>query len=153
MMDNEENPRRRKQVRIQVRGGVKADVSICTIFGKVIGSAATPILLQDLSPAGLKFLTHLRFPVSKDYSLQVNVAFDEWHFCLNGHIVWRHEEENLYEYGLFFVPDSHVSQAISRALQEKLRLMNPNQSRIHHIYERMMVDMCGPAASRIDKKL
>ncbi|BBH21823.1 hypothetical protein Back11_31680 [Paenibacillus baekrokdamisoli] len=150
-MDNKRKQVRRKQVRIQVRDGVHADVSICTIFGKAIGSGATPVLLQDLSPTGLKFQTHLRFPVSKDYLLQVQVSFDEWQFCLNGSVAWRRREENLYVYGLVFVPDSQIWQALSTALQEKLRLMNPNQHRIHRIYEQMMQGMREPITRQINK--
>ena len=59
-------------MRIGLRDGVYAVISICNVFGQEVESRHTPVLLQNMSPTGLQFLTHLRFPVNNNYHSIVN---------------------------------------------------------------------------------
>lgn len=141
----------RKDVRIRLREGIQAKVSIAHVFDSSVETGHTPVLLNDMSPSGLQFAAHLRFPVSKDYSIRLLVEFAEWQFSLIGHVVWRRREENLYVYGVELLPDRRLQAAIVRALQEKLQRMNPNRDRIHRIY-RELTDTHTPLGLRMDAK-
>ena len=60
------------------RDGVYAVISICNVFGQEVESRHTPVLLQNMSPTGLQFLTHLRFPVNNNYTIRLLITFNEW---------------------------------------------------------------------------
>jgi len=129
--------RTRKHIRVRLRTGVRAKVSIMTNSDHSELSREAPILLNDLSPGGIQFMTHLRFPICNQYVLRFLIAFGEWEFSVVGHVVWRRKSENQYVYGCSFEPDSHLSQAIVRALGTELWTMNPQQHRIHELYRQM----------------
>ncbi|MCQ6558848.1 PilZ domain-containing protein [Paenibacillus mendelii] len=136
-MNDKQKQISRKHVRIRLRDGVQAKVSIFRVFDRNVDSKDTPILLNNMSPSGLQFAANLRFPVSRDYSIRVLIAFGEWEFSIIGHVVWRRQEENLYVYGCSFLPDHRLQAAIVQALNEKLKKMSPNYDRIHAMYREL----------------
>lgn len=139
-MGNESSqaPHPRSQIRIKLRGNIKAKVSIVSVFGEGFQSSYTPVLLDDLSPTGFKCHSHLRFPVNSDYVLHIETSICQWELSLLGHVVWRRKEDNLYAYGIEFIPDDHIQKAIRIALLAYIGQMQPNYRRIHQLYERMM---------------
>jgi hypothetical protein len=124
--------------RMSVRSmNVKANISIHHIFGVQTDSNDTPVLLQSLSPYGFEFLTHLRFPVSRDYTIRAFIAMGEWQFSILGHIVCRREDENMYAYGCSFLVDGRIRLGIVRALYESMAASNPAARRVHELYRKM----------------
>jgi hypothetical protein len=85
----------------------------------------------------MQFLTHLRFPVSPDYTVGVMIVLGEWQFRLAGNIVWRRREENQYAYGCCFQPDRNMRAALLKAISWKLADNNPRQEWIHELYRRL----------------
>ncbi|MBO7747791.1 PilZ domain-containing protein [Paenibacillus sp. MWE-103] len=138
---------RRSPVRIRIWNDVKAEIAISDVKGNYVDSKASSALIQDISPTGARLLTHLRFPVNKDYHIRIMITIGEWEFNLTGQIVWRRKDENLYMYGCEFVPDRHIRQALAVALKEKLRLMNPERQRIHLMYQQVLDAMLRPSSS------
>ncbi len=136
-MKREKEQLQREHVRIGLRDGVNAVISICNVFGQEVESRHTPVLLQNMSPTGLQFLTHLRFPVNNNYTIRLLIAFNEWEFSLLANIVWRRKEENQFVYGCTFYAEPGIRQSIVFALLDKIRLMSPRQLRIHELYRRM----------------
>ncbi|AZN40013.1 PilZ domain-containing protein [Paenibacillus albus] len=136
-MEKSSEKQPREHIRIRLREGAQAEVSICHIQGKGVDSAASTVLLHNMSPAGLRFQSYLRFPVSKSYLLQFSITLDEWQFCLLGHVVWRRKEDNYYVYGCSFIPDEEIRKAIMCALLAKLKAMSPRETRIHELYRRL----------------
>ncbi|SEO14437.1 PilZ domain-containing protein [Paenibacillus sp. OV219] len=136
-MEKSSEKQPREHIRIRLREGAQAEVSICHIQGEGADSASSTVLLHNMSPAGLRFQSHLRFPVSKSYLLQFSITLDEWQFCLLGHVVWRRKEDNYYVYGCTFIPDEEIRKAIMCALLAKLQAMSPRQVRIHELYRRL----------------
>lgn len=128
---------KRSYMRIRIRSGAEAAISIIDVLGKSAESSATRVILHDLGPYGMQFQTHLRFPVSSDYAIRAVITLGDWEFSVIGHVKWRRAEENQYVYGCEFIPDRNLSLAIVRALGEKLREMSPRQLRIHDLYRRM----------------
>ncbi|UVI31628.1 PilZ domain-containing protein [Paenibacillus spongiae] len=141
----------RKDVRIRLRGGIQAKVSIVHVFDSSVETGHTSVLLNDMSPSGLQFAAHLRFPVSRDYTIRVLITFGEWQFSLIGHVVWRRREENLYVYGCELLSDRSLQAAIVQALHQKLQRMSPNRDRIHRIY-RELTDVHASLGLRVDAK-
>ncbi|MFC4103140.1 PilZ domain-containing protein [Paenibacillus xanthanilyticus] len=131
------NPAVRNNMRIRLTDGTKAMISIYRVFGNDVQSGEIPVSVHNMSPTGMMFATHLRFPVSDDFAIRIKVKLGDWEFALIGHILWRRKEENQYLYGCAYLPDQKVRLAIVRALNEKLRTQNPQQSRIHDLYQRM----------------
>ncbi|WP_308638454.1 PilZ domain-containing protein [Paenibacillus silvisoli] len=131
----------RGHIRIRLRDGVGAEMSICQVQGEPGEpeemSKSSPILLQNMSPGGLQFLSHLRLPVSDGYMLQFSITLGEWQFGLLGHVVWRRKEDNHYIYGCELLPDDSIRKSIVCALLAKLQTMSPKQQRIHELYRRM----------------
>ncbi|MFC4811419.1 PilZ domain-containing protein [Paenibacillus sp. GCM10023250] len=138
MLCNSSHPISREYIRIKVRGDVAMRIAVSSVFGENVQSGYTPVLLDDLSPGGLKFQTHLRFPVSKDYSLQAWISFGDWDFCLTGSLQWRRREENRYVYGMAFVPNNKMNLALKDALLAYFRLKYPNRQKVYLLYQRMM---------------
>ncbi|RAP75299.1 PilZ domain-containing protein [Paenibacillus montanisoli] len=129
----------REHIRIKLRDGVGAEMSICQVQGEPgEASKPSPILLQNMSPAGLQFLSHLRLPVSTDYMLQFSITLGEWQFGLLGHVVWRRREGNHYIYGCAFLPDESIRKSIGCALLAKLQAMSPKRLVVHELYRRMV---------------
>ncbi|CAH1210887.1 hypothetical protein PAECIP111893_03317 [Paenibacillus plantiphilus] len=124
-------------MRIRIRSGAEASISIIDVLGNSSESSATRVLLHDLGPYGMQFQTHLRFPVSNDYAIRAIITLGDWQFSVIGNVKWRRVEENQYVYGCEFIPDRRLSLAIIHALGEKLREMSPRQLRIHALYRRM----------------
>jgi hypothetical protein len=128
----------RHHPRLNVRNlNVKAKISIYNVFGVQTDSNDVPVLLQSLSPLGFEFLTHLRFPVSSDYTIRAFITMGEWQFSILGHIVWRRRDENLYAYGCSFLVDSRIRIGIVRALYESMTASNPAARRVHELYRKM----------------
>ncbi|QYR20600.1 PilZ domain-containing protein [Paenibacillus sp. sptzw28] len=132
-----EGDRKRDDVRIRIREGIRASLSITGVNGNDVETRHIPVILKDISPSGMQFLTHLRFPVSPDYTVGVMIVLGEWQFRLAGNIVWRRMEENQYVYGCFFQPDRHMRAALLRAISWKLADDNPRQEWIHELYHRL----------------
>jgi len=127
----------RKHIRVRLRTGVRAKISIMMNSEHPEPSREAPVILNDLSPGGIQFVTHLRFPICNHYALRFMIAFGEWEFSVIAHVVWRRKSENQYVYGCSFELNSHLKQAIVRALGTELRTMNPQQHRIHELYRQM----------------
>ncbi|NBD23588.1 PilZ domain-containing protein [Paenibacillus glycinis] len=139
--------------RLRIFNGVKVTVAIADALGSHTKSRTTPVMIQDLSPTGMRFMTHLRFPVSKDYCIRTSVAFGAWEFNLVGNVAWRSKEENIYVYGCTFVHDEQMQQALAAALKEKLAQMIPARRRILDMYEHLLRVTLKPAAPYLDRSL
>ncbi|MBB3108550.1 hypothetical protein FHS18_000578 [Paenibacillus phyllosphaerae] len=127
----------RRHVRIRLSDGTQAKISIYNVFGSQVQSGEITVDVHNVSPIGMQFATHLRFPVSNDFAIQIKLKLADWEFALIGHIEWRRKEDNQFLYGCSFLPDHKTRLAIVRALNDKLRLMSPQHVRIHELYQRV----------------
>jgi hypothetical protein len=137
---NKPAARNRQHMRMRIREGIQVSVFIAGVQGNKLESRGIPVMLKDISPTGLRFQTHLRFPVSGDYTIRFNIKLNEWEFNIYGNVVWRGREENQYMYGSFFQPDPKMRRALIRAISWKLNDHNPHGSRIYEMYTRLSED-------------
>ncbi|GGD75973.1 PilZ domain-containing protein [Paenibacillus nasutitermitis] len=127
----------RQHMRIRIREGIQVSVFIANVQGSALESKGIPVMLKDISPTGLRFQTHLRFPVSGDYTVRFIIKFSGWEFNLCGNVVWRGRDENQYVYGSCFQPDPEMRRALIRAISLKLDECDPLGKRVHELYTRL----------------
>ncbi|MFC5652851.1 PilZ domain-containing protein [Paenibacillus solisilvae] len=134
---NKQAVQHRQHIRIRIREGIQVRLSIVNVHGKDVESRDIPVYLKDISPSGLRFWTHLRFPVSCDYTVRFMITLGEWQFNLAGNIVWRGKDENQYVYGCLFFPDQKLRRALIQAISWKLSEGFPLGKQIPQIYRHL----------------
>ncbi|HEY8363880.1 MAG TPA: EAL domain-containing protein [Tissierellaceae bacterium] len=92
---------RRKFFRINFLQLLEGDLTVQEIRGKKINVGNTKILIKNLGPGGLCFISNIRFPVEKDIVLQFTTELVGKELKVYGYPVWSKEiKSNLYEYGI-----------------------------------------------------
>lgn len=109
---------RRKFFRINFNNLLESDFTINTIKGKKMNVGNTKILIKDIGPGGICFISNLSLPVKKDIVLKFTMRLIE-EINLSGYIVWSEEiEENLYQYGVEFIIDENERVNLIRILNQ-----------------------------------
>lgn len=129
---------RRRHVRFRLFPPVTGRLRIEAADGYPVHSKECPVLVVSLSPSGLRFITHLRFPVASNYRLGIELQLLQVQLELKGCIKWRTVDENLYEYGLQLIQSDTEKDLLSKLLHEYLRTVLPRQLRIHRLYNVMI---------------
>lgn len=127
---------RRKYIRLKVPGHF-GELQISAIGPHRISSNSRKVLILDLSPGGLRFLSGLKFPATRKVRVTVTTTISGIRFEAEGLIVWRKENENLYEYGVMFEITALHRAFLIRMLNQLYLQEHPEQRRIHEIYTRM----------------
>ncbi|MGG4034098.1 hypothetical protein ABEV74_10410 [Paenibacillus cisolokensis] len=127
----------RENVRLRLTDTKLADLTIREVKGQPVTAKCCKVLIHKIAPDGLSFLTYLRFPVSRDYKLQICLSLSGQPIQAGGQVISRKKQENLYLYDLLFVDLSSSKLALVRLLNETLIRQSPRQARIHQMYRRM----------------
>lgn len=93
---------RRKYFRIQFHQLLEADMTILNISGKSVNLGSTKVLIKDMGPGGLCFLSNLRLPYEKNVSLMFSTVLMNQEVKVYGHPVRIKESDNINEYGVEF---------------------------------------------------
>jgi len=117
---------RRKYFRIKFTQFLEADLTIKELEGRKISVGYTKVLIKNIGPGGLCFVSNIRFPHEKGFVLQfiTQLIGEEIRVC--GNIVWANETDNdLYEYGVEFLIDENERMRVIRVLnQVQIRMRN-----------------------------
>jgi len=117
---------RRKYFRIKFTQFLEADLTIKELEGRKINVGYTKVLIKNIGPGGLCFVSNIRFPHEKGFVLQfiTQLIGEEIRVC--GNIVWANETDNdLYEYGVEFLIDENERMRVIRVLnQVQIRMRN-----------------------------
>ncbi len=98
---------------------LEADLTILEINGKKVDVGNTKVLVKNIGPGGLCFISNIRFPVKKFIILQFTTQLIGKELKLYGYPVWRGElEHNLYEYGIEFNIDENERTELIRILNQ-----------------------------------
>jgi len=132
---------RRQYLRLNLTPPITADLSISAIKGQAVQTKSRPVMVQNISLAGLCYLSALNLPVSADYVLEFNIPAQHAQLKLRGQVRWRRKQENLFEYGVAFIPapSSSMSKKLLCFLNQQLLRQSPIQARIHYIYKQLSV--------------
>ena len=117
---------RRKYYRIQFSFLLEALMSVLEIQGKKVGISNTNILMKNIGPGGLCFVSNIRFPIRRDIILQFTANLLGKEFKVFGCPVWSGDVDgNLYEYGVEFTFDENERMKLTQLLnQVQIKMKN-----------------------------
>ncbi len=140
-LQNQENiENRRKYYRINLLFPLSSNMSLTSINGKSVELGKTEVLIEDIGIGGLRFLSNINLPVRPDVILEFETLIMEHIVKLQGHIVWKQEVNDLYQYGLQFTINEVERDKLVKLLnnfQIQLR-KNPLVQDCHFIQEDKM---------------
>ena len=94
---------RREFFRIELEHPLSADMTILKIGEKQVQLGSTEVLIEDIGPGGIGFLTNIQLPKRVDIILGFDTEILNQNMKLTGYIVWNREvEDGIYQYGLKF---------------------------------------------------
>lgn len=101
--ESREMTNRRNFYRINLIRPLQAQMSLIAIKGKKVQLGKTEILIEDIGIGGIKILSNIDLPIRPDIALQFETNILNEKVELYGHIVWKHEVNDIYQYGIKFV--------------------------------------------------
>ncbi|MFC5465409.1 EAL domain-containing protein [Lederbergia graminis] len=93
-------PIKRKYFRIDLHYPLKAKMTLTSIKGKEVKLGKTDVLIENIGPGGLKFLSNIHLPIRSDIFFQFDTKILNEPITLSGYIVWKEEVQDIYQYGL-----------------------------------------------------
>lgn len=94
---------RRKFFRIKFPLLLEAKMTIIRINGNITKVGYTNVLIKNIGPGGLCFMSNIRFPLKHDIILQFSALLMNIEFKVKGRIVWGEiVREDIFEYGIEF---------------------------------------------------
>ena len=117
---------RRKFFRIQFYEYLESTLTILEIAGKKTNLGHTKVLIKNMGPGGLCFISNIRFPVKRNVILQFITELLDEEIIVYGHPVWTGEiDEKIYEYGIQFTFGENKRVDLIRVLnQVQIRMKN-----------------------------
>ncbi|WP_418223764.1 EAL domain-containing protein [Clostridium isatidis] len=112
---------RRQYFRVKFMQSLEAELTVLEIKGKKVNVGNTKVLIKNIGPGGLCFVSDINLPIDNDIVLQFTTKLMKTEVKVYGHSVWGKEiDTNLYEYGIKFSLDENK-------LTELVRLLNQVQ--------------------------
>ncbi|MGI6706515.1 MAG: EAL domain-containing protein [Clostridia bacterium] len=116
---------RRQFYRIHLKQLLEADMTIMEIGGKKIQIGNSKVLIKDIGPGGLCFVSNLRLPIKRDLVLLFVTELLGEEIRTFGCPVWIEEvQDQIYEYGIEFTFDENARSdliGILNQVQVKLK--------------------------------
>ncbi len=110
---------KRKFFRIQLDDPLSTDVTIVKIKNKNVESKSARVIVDNIGPGGLKFITNLDLPVSSDVVLEFELEIVNKAIKLLGYTVRKKENaEGQFEYGVTFTIDDVKHAHIAKLCNE-----------------------------------
>lgn len=107
---------RRNFYRIHLLLPLRANMTLVFMQGKQVRLGKTEVLIEDLGPGGLKFLSTIQLPVRPDIVYQFEMTIMNQPITVNGHIAWKTEVKGMYQYGLQFLLDENERDFLVKLL-------------------------------------
>lgn len=140
---------RRKYVRLKLPG-LFGELCITGIGGQRIKSSSRRVLVMDISPGGFRFVSGLRFPAKRKIRVQIRVTISDIVVEAEGLIVWRNQNDNVYEYGVDFDITALHRSFLIRVLNRLYAEQHPEQHRIKQYYASLSNRYLEEQRTRID---
>jgi hypothetical protein len=118
----------RQYFRLKLDPPLSADMTIVTINGKHLELGSAEVLIDDIGPGGLRFLTTLSLPVHSQVVLQFQTELFSQTVKMHGYIV-RHSNllEGINEYGVKLTMDEEKHAELARLINRlAIRLRQGN---------------------------
>lgn len=132
---------RREFFRLNLKKPLGADMSIFKIGGKKVELGYTEVIVLDIGPGGLRFLSDMKIPVRADIILVFETEILSSELQLYGRIAWmRICEENIYEYGLEFILEEKQREALLQLLNQlQIQLKNHKGVNNYRVVKRVYI--------------
>lgn len=118
---------KRKFFRIKFNQLLEADLTILKLKNKNLNVGYTKVLIKNIGPGGLCFISNIKFPIQKDISLQFITRLMDYEIKLTGCPVWTEEvDKNIFEYGIEFSLDESDRDNLVKILNQVLVKMRNN---------------------------
>ncbi len=96
-------PNRREFFRIVVEPGMMGQLSLYELKGKRVQSGVTQVVVINIGPGGLSFLSTLRLPAKNDVRMKMVLKLSDQYHPYIGHVVWLKEYgKGIIQYGFQF---------------------------------------------------
>ncbi len=117
---------RRNFFRIDFLNLLETDLTILEIAGKSVNIGNTKVLVKDIGPGGLCFVSNIRFPVEKKLLFKFVTNLIDKEMVFYGRAVWTEElPKKLYKYGIEFKIDNNEREVLFQDLnQVQLKMRN-----------------------------
>lgn len=110
---------RREYFRLKFYQLLKADLRILKIRDKKMNVGNTKILIKDIGPGGLRFVSNIKFPLEREFTLEFETTLLNKPIKTYGSPVWLEEtEDNFYQYGVKFSIDEEDREELMKILYE-----------------------------------
>lgn len=108
---------RRKFFRLEFHDLLETTLSIQKIAGRSVQVGNTKVLVKNIGPGGLCFISSIRFPVDQDVLFRFTAELSKEQLVAEGQVVWSSErDDDLFEYGVEFLCDENERSALVRLL-------------------------------------
>ncbi|WP_409250634.1 EAL domain-containing protein [Bacillus sp. SCS-153A] len=124
-------PNRRQFFRVELPLPLSGNMTIVKIKDKDIKLGKSEVLIENIGPGGLRFLTHINLPLNPDIILgfETEILGDTRPFY--GYVVWKEEQTaGIFEYGIQF-KFTEGEQSKITALTSKLQTSLKKTSKLH----------------------
>lgn len=119
---------RRKFFRIKFTNLLEGDMAILKFNGRDVKIGNTKVIIKDIGPGGLCFISNIRIPITVNATLQFKTELLEEEVKVYGSSTWTEEiSYNLFEYGVEFTFSENERMVLTRVLN-KFQIKMRNQS-------------------------
>lgn len=128
----------RAHIRLRFTEGVKAELRLVSKDGQQLTPSTTTVLLLNLSPNGLCFLSGLHLPIQHNYSVEFRMTISNVHIIVRGRIVWNAKQDNQFVHGVLFECSNTLRSLIIGVMNQEILERQPQQQKIHSLYSRLL---------------
>ncbi|WP_156288209.1 EAL domain-containing protein [Oceanobacillus salinisoli] len=111
-------PNRRKYFRIPLTFPIRANMTLIALQEKKVNVGTTEVLIEDIGPGGLRFLSNIQLPVQFDITYQFKITILDENIVVIGKVVWKEEIKGSFEYGIEFNMDNKERDQLIKILNQ-----------------------------------
>ena len=109
---------RRKYFRIKFHQPLEAKMTVISFKSKNINVGNTKVLIKNIGPGGLLYVSNIKLPIDKDISMLFTTNLLGIEMKFYGSPVRIREKNGLYEYGIKFKLDEHERTGLIKILNQ-----------------------------------
>ncbi len=98
-------PNRRRYYRINLLFPLSSQMTLTHMLGNRVELGSTEVLIEDIGPGGIRFLSTIHLPVRPDITYQFKTMIMGDVVTLSGNVVWKEEVKDIFQYGIKFSID------------------------------------------------
>lgn len=109
--------KREEPLRYEFASPIDTTFVISRLRGESYQSKPAKGVLVNISPGGLRLLTELDLPKGSDVLLTFTIHLAGYDIAPEGEVVWKEKRGDAFVYGVNFIEDPEMEQAILRGLK------------------------------------